>query len=109
MKLRNPFKRQETKSRRDRHKTTVNVRMLTGDYKAVKIMAKSHNMTAIQLLHQFIVQGCSHAIAEDIMKHDERRRLVIALCESTGIKPRNLDKIIPKEESPGETPGAAAH
>ena len=107
MKLKNPFKRRGTSSRTDRHKNSVMVRMLIGDYKAVKVVAKSRHMPAIRLLHQFVVMGCSAAIYEDIMKHEQRRKLVIALCQGAGIKASSLDKLIPEEESPGESSGTA--
>ena len=42
------------------------VRMLIGDYKAMKVVAKSRHMPAIRLSRQFIVMSCSAAIYEDI-------------------------------------------
>ena len=109
MKLVSLFRKGKKVLRRDDHPNSIKVRMLKGDYKALKMMAKSHHIPAIRLLHQFMVMGCSAAIFDDIMKHEERRKLIIALCQGGGIKPSNLDKIIPKEESPGESPDAAAH
>lgn len=108
MKFTDLFKGRKESSRRDYHKQTRVVRLYAGDIKAVQILAKSHNMPAIKLWHQFAVQGCSKAVYEDIMKHEQRRALVLALCQGAGIKPSNIDRLIPKEESPGETPGAAA-
>ena len=107
MKMKNPFKALRTRSRRDRHKNSIKVRMLKGDYKALKIVAKDRHITIIKAMHQAVVMLCTAAVYEDMMKHEQRRLLVMALCQGADISSKKIEKLIPKTELLGETPGAA--
>ena len=106
MKFRGLFKGLGKRSRRDSHKSSVMMRVGLGDYNVVHRMAKSRNISAVEMLHQLVVKGSASAILEDIMKDKEARRLFLALCHSTGIEPRNLEKIFPQKASQDDKPGA---
>ena len=108
MKMKNPFKALRTRSRRDRHKNSIKVRMLKGDYKALKIVAQDRHIPIIKAMHQAVVMLCTAAVYEDMMKHEQRRLLVMALCQGAGISSKKIEKLIPKTELPDETPAAAA-
>jgi len=71
MELPKVFEGLNATSRSDEHLHSNLIRIFKGNEEALKVVAKSRHVTVIHLLHQFIVQRCSAAAVEDLVKHEK--------------------------------------